>query len=573
MYTKQLPIAAAISLSLFLANSPVQAEDGNSVETQNFTTTQTVSQSKESQSFTTTQTASQSSENTNANFSEEMTDPPKVQLYQFPSLTEAVAVPLPGKSLQIGGGLFVDSNDFIKVDGKDNTQFYTTVNTSPKNITNITSTTLSKSTTKTNQGIKSQFDDVPASYWAKNIIDSMALSNVVAGYPNHTFKPSLPILRSELASVLVSGMNLKGSAESTNILFKDVPDNDWAKSSIYKAVGAGIFVGYPDKTFKPENPASKSEVDTALAKSMPGTLSEAQKDAIIAQNKKIETLPEWAQDSAAEVVNADLKKDIPSSEMTGEKSVSRAAVVSMVYEMRKNLGLENTTCAINDSQCYPSPIQQVQLNVKAEDKISARTSNVGEKFYLKTLSPIELNGTNFPTGSIVKGEVMTVVRPCILNRGSIRIGFSEITSGDKKANLPEYIYSVNLEKSKNPNIIARTIAMPFTLAGRLIGITGRTVGIVPVITGNSVEEIGDDLGTSALELLSIKPVAATRSFGSSFVALGKGVFNIIRATVTGTAGLIIDTVDEAVYVVYPQGTNASSINPGEELGINFGIKQ
>ncbi|MFA6989141.1 MAG: S-layer homology domain-containing protein, partial [Candidatus Gastranaerophilaceae bacterium] len=55
--------------------------------------------------------------------------------------------------------------------------------------------------------LKHPFCDVPADFWAAKIIDRLAASQVIAGYPDQTFKPDNCVTRAEFTSLIVSGLN------------------------------------------------------------------------------------------------------------------------------------------------------------------------------------------------------------------------------------------------------------------------------------------------------------------------------------------------------------------------------
>ena len=53
------------------------------------------------------------------------------------------------------------------------------------------------------------------------------------------------------------------------------------------------------------------------------------------------------------------------------------------------------------------------------------------------------------------------------------------------------------------------------------------------------------------------------------VPVGKGIYNFGKLAVSGTFGVLYEVGDELLYIVYPNGSNAASLNPNEELTIVF----
>jgi S-layer homology domain len=88
-----------------------------------------------------------------------------------------------------------------------------------------------------------------ASSWAEPFIKVLIDKNIIVGYPNGTFKPDQPVTRAEFAALLNKAFELPPIRES--IAFKDVPQNYWAAAVIDKAYRSGFLAGYPNQTFAP----------------------------------------------------------------------------------------------------------------------------------------------------------------------------------------------------------------------------------------------------------------------------------------------------------------------------------
>jgi hypothetical protein len=106
------------------------------------------------------------------------------------------------------------------------------------------------------------FVDVTDGYWAKQSIETLALFEVIGGYPDGTFKPEGRITRAEMATLL---MRVRLASEESRIppmkkeFFKDVSLRHWAAWHIYKAVYTKVVKGYPGKIFKPNGQITRAE--------------------------------------------------------------------------------------------------------------------------------------------------------------------------------------------------------------------------------------------------------------------------------------------------------------------------
>jgi hypothetical protein len=88
-----------------------------------------------------------------------------------------------------------------------------------------------------------------AGNWAEPFIKVLIDKNIIVGYPDGTFKPDQPVTRAEFAALLNKAFELPPIRESR--AFRDVPANYWAAAVIDKAYRSGFLAGYPNKTFAP----------------------------------------------------------------------------------------------------------------------------------------------------------------------------------------------------------------------------------------------------------------------------------------------------------------------------------
>lgn len=84
----------------------------------------------------------------------------------------------------------------------------------------------------------------------------------ISGYPNLTFKPKNIVTRAELATMMSRILGLDLSVKGTP--YTDIKDH-WAESYILAATKAGIFSGYLDDTFKPEQEISRAEIAATIS--------------------------------------------------------------------------------------------------------------------------------------------------------------------------------------------------------------------------------------------------------------------------------------------------------------------
>lgn len=416
--------------------------------------------------------------------------------------------------------------------------------------------------TKNRIGVKNK-DSVYVDSWARDV-----LSLIKERSGGELFNPKMPILRSEIAVVLAEGFDIRPVGKTKK--YSDVASNYWANEWIARATDAGVMIGYPDRTFKPDQPITKAEVFAVIAQIIDVPTD---KSLLVPEfnGKAIDYIPSWAISATKEVVNSELLDQVPDpARVNDDMYLSKEQVAYLVGTLRSNFASSSGKIAKDKlaPDCVKS-YKPVYLNVKLADRISAKTSNIGQKFAGVITKEVEINNNVFPAGSKIKGEVVEVKRPGLKNPGFIKVKFLEIRNGDCVAQFPKNITEAQAREIKNPNFIARLFGAPFSASARVVGVAGRTVGTGVNIAANGIEEIGDEVSDGFVDTLSLQPVAGVKRFGSSFITLGKGIFDTCKNIIGGTFGVIYEITDEIVYLILPSLSNSSSLNPGEEILVIF----
>ena len=99
---------------------------------------------------------------------------------------------------------------------------------------------------------KPAFTDVDG--WYNGAVNAVVKAGYMKGYPDRSFKPDQPITRAEFAQLLSSFLSEKSAANP----FTDTA-NSWAKKAIDKAYAQNIVMGYEDNTFRPESQITRAE--------------------------------------------------------------------------------------------------------------------------------------------------------------------------------------------------------------------------------------------------------------------------------------------------------------------------
>ncbi len=106
-------------------------------------------------------------------------------------------------------------------------------------------------------------------YWAQPFIQNLAERNIVTGYPDNTYRPEQPVDRDEFAAVLQKAFSQNSERQiASGSVYKDVPQGNWAAPAIKDAYEMGFMKGYPGGEFRPHQSVSRVEVLVSLAKNL-----------------------------------------------------------------------------------------------------------------------------------------------------------------------------------------------------------------------------------------------------------------------------------------------------------------
>ncbi|MBO5178939.1 MAG: S-layer homology domain-containing protein [Clostridia bacterium] len=106
-------------------------------------------------------------------------------------------------------------------------------------------------------------------------VEALVELEVVAGYPDGTYKPEKEVNRAELAKMIVICMGLDEDAERaqadnifTDESLKEGEAFAWARGYVNTAAAAGVIKGYPTGDFKPEKTVTYAEALTMMLRAL-----------------------------------------------------------------------------------------------------------------------------------------------------------------------------------------------------------------------------------------------------------------------------------------------------------------
>lgn len=110
------------------------------------------------------------------------------------------------------------------------------------------------------------FADVPATHVFAAWIEELANRGIAGGYPDGTYRPDNTVSRAEMAILLLRAKYGPGyePPAATGMAFSDVPASHWAAAWVEQLVAEGIVSGFPDGTYRPNNPVTRAQMAVLL---------------------------------------------------------------------------------------------------------------------------------------------------------------------------------------------------------------------------------------------------------------------------------------------------------------------
>jgi hypothetical protein len=112
------------------------------------------------------------------------------------------------------------------------------------------------------------FKDVSGDSWYADYVSNLLNKQIIAGYPDNTFRPEAHVSRAEFAKMfcLAKGWARAGSAKAKPVSFSDVNDGDWFRTYVIAAGDHGAITGYPDGSFKGSASITRAEIAAIIAR-------------------------------------------------------------------------------------------------------------------------------------------------------------------------------------------------------------------------------------------------------------------------------------------------------------------
>jgi hypothetical protein len=357
------------------------------------------------------------------------------------------------------------------------------------------------------------FSDVSSSYWAASFIQELAQRDVIAGFPDGTFRPNDPVTRAQFAAMVRKAFNKNKIRNAVN--FVDLSSTYWAYSAIREAYEMGFLSGYPGNVFRPTQNIPREQVLVSLANGLNYTASNAVSADLQVYNDA-SSISSYARNSIAAATEKSIVVNYPVVEtLNPTRNATRAEVAAFIYQALVSSGQvaainspyivslndtppENTTVAIPAGTTIPVRYEKEKILV-TKDERAPLTLTVAANI---TTS----DGTVLiPSGSQVVGELQPA-------QGGSQFVAKELvfTNGQRvaiDATSQTITKTESVTKGSSVTNILKNAALGAAAAAAVSAVTGdKAIATEEVLGGLGIGGlIGLFLGRDRVDLIAIDP--------------------------------------------------------------------
>ena len=177
----------------------------------------------------------------------------------------------------------------------------------------------------------SSFSDVSSSYWASTFISELAQRDIIAGFPDGTFRPDAPVTRAQFSAMLRKANQAFNKANKRGgINFVDVPSKYWAYSAIQESYTTGFMAGYPGNVFRPEQRIPREQVLVSLAN---GLEYSASTTSVLNYYSDSSSISSWARSPISAATEKRMVVNYPNLKILNpQRNATRAEVAAFIYQ-------------------------------------------------------------------------------------------------------------------------------------------------------------------------------------------------------------------------------------------------
>lgn len=171
------------------------------------------------------------------------------------------------------------------------------------------------------------YSDMTGHWAAEEILEATA-KGIVNGYPDGTFKPDNPITRAEFTVMLIGALQPERSG--TDLTFIDAAHiGKWAREAVAQAVQLGIIKGYEDHSFRPNQHITRAEMAVMIARAMHLPIADNDSTRFADDDE----IPRWAKGAVEAIRKLDIVNGRGDNQFVPNDTATRAEATVMLLRM------------------------------------------------------------------------------------------------------------------------------------------------------------------------------------------------------------------------------------------------
>lgn len=361
------------------------------------------------------------------------------------------------------------------------------------------------------------FSDVSSNYWARDFIGELARRDIIAGFPDGTFRPDAPVTRAQFAAMMRKANNeFNKGKERDAIRFVDVPSNYWAYTAIQDAYTTGFLAGYPGNVFRPEQRIPREQVLTSLANGLDYTATQSVSSVLSYYNDS-SSISNFARSPIAAATEKGIVVNYPNlKSLNPVRNATRAEVAAFLYQALVSSG---DATAINSPYIVNAPQVATDVTIPAGTTIPVNydrekilvTKDETVPLSMKVAANITTSDGRvlIPAGSTVTGEL----RPVKDQGGSQFVAQKIVINGQEKTiNASSNVITTTETVRKGVNVgnLVKNAALGTAAAAAIAAVTGdRAIATEELLIGGGagvvLNLIQTFLGRNSIDLIAIQP--------------------------------------------------------------------
>ncbi len=201
-------------------------------------------------------------------------------------------------------------------------------------------------------------------HWAETYIEALSSAGIIRGFPDNTFRPNQPVTRAQFATIVNNAFQLPPAQGF--VTFWDVPTSYWAAGAISTAAANNLVAGFPNGAFQPEQPVTRTQTWVVLVNGLqPTAVPASDPNQLFSRYRDAAAIPNWALAQVATADQSNLIINFPDPALLEPNRVAtRAEVAAFTYQALVQRGQTGSTpIQATNPQTLPSSPSNFNLRL------------------------------------------------------------------------------------------------------------------------------------------------------------------------------------------------------------------